>query len=242
MSLILNPYDSPYLDHKSKTPTTSSLIAFLLTEGRNTVNQDADINKWLPDDPYSPVGVSFKDWAVDTLTMDERMDMWPVNVSQLGSGNIRVATAAQDPDNKKNRLPDRQIAILDGPGRPPNPGFLVEAKFVQIIVKGDVAHHNEPPMGATSDMLREYQRTHDKMYDIQDLLLASCPIQWVDMNTDPIEYWSGIIATSGLTWRGYDNQWCPMWTQQFRIVLEPQAEDSGRRISTRRDSLGGSSW
>lgn len=123
--------------------------------------------------------------------------------SLLIAANVAVSNLTADwsvhigfmPDN-----PDRVVVPTTYGGDSPEPRWLLDYPRVQVRVRGS---------------LGEYQATRSKMVEVQDVMLGFNP---QNVNGD---WWSGIIAPSGPTLIGWDENRRPVFSMNFNLFVEP---------------------
>lgn len=104
----------------------------------------------------------------------------------------------------KNGVPHTAISVQETGGEAANPRFLFEFPHVQVMVRG-----------AEGD----YTAASDKCRDVMDALLGYPG----DTDTDG-DRWTSITAIGGKNYLGRDQSNRPLFSLNFRIILEP---DSG---------------
>jgi hypothetical protein len=105
---------------------------------------------------------------------------------------------AKEPDG--SGTPHTVITVIDAGGFTPNPKWLLDYPTVQVRVRG-----------AKND----YIPTYNKARSVRDALLG-LPSQ--DVNG---ERWVAVNAMGGIHWLGFDDQNRPIFTLNFRLILEP---------------------
>lgn len=98
--------------------------------------------------------------------------------------------------------PNTQISCIDSPGEPSNPKWLLDYPYVQVLVRGDK---------------RAYAAAYQKVLDVRDVLLGLEP---GDIDGDN---WNGITQIGTPAFLRYDENDRPLFTSNYRIILEPAA-------------------
>jgi hypothetical protein len=98
------------------------------------------------------------------------------------------------------KAPDTQIAIFDSGGGTPNPAWLYNEPTVQVMVRG------------APD---SYVAARQKAKDVQDALLGLPP---QDINGDR---WAGVTGLGDINFLQYDESDRPIFSVNFRLLLEP---------------------
>ena len=98
--------------------------------------------------------------------------------------------------------PDKQIITVDGPGQTPDPKWLLDYPVVQVLVRGDEAGYQEA-VGKTRNC-----------FDV---------LQGIDAQTVNGDRWDGIMAFGNPSYIGSDENQRPMFSANFRIIIEPAA-------------------
>lgn len=104
--------------------------------------------------------------------------------------------------------PDTQVVAFDGPGQSPDPKWLLDYPVVQILVRGQADG---------------YQAAFRKMREVYDVLLG------IDAQVVNGDRWDGITVLSTPSHIGYDEKSRPMFSANFRIIIEPAASDLTNR-------------
>ncbi len=97
--------------------------------------------------------------------------------------------------------PDAQAAFIDTPGQRPNPKYLLDFPTFQVLVRG-------APDG--------YDTAYAKGKAIKDALLG--------MNATTLgtgDRWDGVTMLSDLAFLAYDETSRPLFSLNFRVILEP---------------------
>jgi hypothetical protein len=115
--------------------------------------------------------------------------------------------------SKMSSSPATQIMIADTGGMNVNPAWLYEEKTLQVLVRG-------APDG--------YEAAWQKAKDIKDALVG------IDPHDRDGDRWDGITMLGDLAFLQYDEQDRPIFTMNFRLLLEPSAANSPL---THRESL-----
>ena len=102
--------------------------------------------------------------------------------------------------SKQPDKPDRAITIYDSGGQDPNPQWLVDYPTVQVRVRGGE---------------NDYLVAHQKCRDIVNALIG-LPSQ--DING---ERWVSLAQTGGIAFMGYDEKKRPMFSTNWRLIIEP---------------------
>lgn len=109
---------------------------------------------------------------------------------------------------KMTDSPHQQVCLYDSPGQSPDPKWLLDYPFVQVIVRG-------APQG--------YQAAASKMREVYDVLLG---IDSVDVGSDRID---GITMIGSPAFLNYDVNDRPQWSANFRMIVEPGASSLTNR-------------
>lgn len=104
--------------------------------------------------------------------------------------------------------PDTQIVSFDAPGQQHDPKWLLDYSVVQVMVRA-------APDG--------YNVGYRKMRDCVDALLG------IDAMTVNGDRWDGITTLGTASHIGYDENGRPMFSCNFRIILEPAASSLTHR-------------
>lgn len=105
--------------------------------------------------------------------------------------------------------PDTQVCLYDGPGELPNPKWLLEYPYIQVMVRGTVDG---------------YAAANQKMSDVYDVLLGHPPIDFIE--GDRID---GITVASNPSFIGNDQKNRPLLSANFRFIYEPVASGYANR-------------
>lgn len=106
--------------------------------------------------------------------------------------------------------PDRATQILATGGLEANPKWLLDFPSAQISVRGEVSG---------------YLAARDEARAIRDILLG-LPAQ--DLNGDR---WVSITMASDIAFVGRDDSHRPLFTVNFRFIIEPQATPETNRLA-----------
>lgn len=115
---------------------------------------------------------------------------------------IMVGTVQEDPNT--------MISIFDSPGEPSNPKYLLDFPYFQILIRGE-------PGG--------YEAAHQKAIDCRDVLLGMDPAV---VNSDN---WDIITQVGTVSFLKQDESSRPVFTSNYRIILEPAASGLTNRVS-----------
>lgn len=96
--------------------------------------------------------------------------------------------------------PDEQVICVDGPGQPPDPKWLLEYPFVQVLVRG---------------MKDGYQAAYQKARDVYDMLLG---IPTLSGSWGRID---GITAPGTPSFIGLDQLNRPIFSANYKLFFEP---------------------
>lgn len=96
--------------------------------------------------------------------------------------------------------PNTQVVAYDVPGQNPDPAWLLDYPVVQVMVRG----------GEDG-----YRDAFQKIRDVYDVLLG------IDPQTVNGDRWDGITVLSTPSHIGYDDKNRPLFSANFRIILEP---------------------
>ena len=104
--------------------------------------------------------------------------------------------------------PDACIAIFDTPGANSSPKWLLDFPQVQILVRG-----NE----------NGYPQAYQKLIDCRDRILGMDPMVIAG------DRWDGVTQVGSAAFLQYDENNRPIFTSNYRIILEPAASASSHR-------------
>lgn len=105
--------------------------------------------------------------------------------------------------------PDKVIMISDTGGLEPNPKWLLDFPSLQVMVRGAVSGY--------LDTFREAKAVKD--------LLLGLPSQ--DLNLDR---WVSVTLASDVASIGRDENMRPLFSTNFRLILEPQLVGNSNRL------------
>lgn len=111
---------------------------------------------------------------------------------------------------KMTDKPDQQIVIYDAPGQRPDPKWLLDYPYIQVMVRGI-------PQG--------YQSAIAKMRDVYDFLLGVYPATFG--NGDRLDAVTGLTSPSLI---GYDVNDRPRISVNLRLIFEPAASQFTNRL------------
>ena len=103
---------------------------------------------------------------------------------------------------KQPDKPDRCITVYDSGGADPNPQWLVDYPTVQVRIRGNP---------------NDYLEAHQKGGEIVDTLIG-LPSQ--DIGQDR---WVSVAQTGGIAFIGYDEKKRPMFSTNWRLIIEPSS-------------------
>lgn len=104
--------------------------------------------------------------------------------------------------SKEPSTPNTTITLFNTAGRPPNPKWLLDYPSLNIRIRGDKGG---------------YQAVEAKAKEVKDALLG---LDSQDINGDR---WVSVTMASDITFIGYDNNERPMYSLNFRLIVEPAA-------------------
>lgn len=110
--------------------------------------------------------------------------------------------------------PDAQVAVVDTPGRTPNPKWLLDEPSIMFLIRGDKD---------------KYIDSWNKGRAIKDRMLGMDPITLATGDR-----WDGVLALSDLAFLAYDGESRPTFSLNFRLIIEPAI---GNSPLSSRDSL-----
>jgi len=102
--------------------------------------------------------------------------------------------------------PDAQVAVVDAPGRAPNPKWLLDEPGLMVLVRGDKD---------------KYLEAWNKGREVKDKLLGMDPV-----NLASADRWNGVLMQSDLAFLMYDELSRPTFSMNFRLIIEPAAANS----------------
>lgn len=102
--------------------------------------------------------------------------------------------------------PDAQVAIVDTPGRAPNPKWLLDEPSLMVLIRGNIDG---------------YAEAWAKGKAIKDKILGMDPV-----NLTTGDRWNGVLALSDLAFLAYDANSRPTFSINFRLIIEPAASNS----------------
>lgn len=120
-----------------------------------------------------------------------------------GSYLVRVGLLTEDSD--------ALVSVYDSGGQNPSPKFLLEFPRIMCCVRGAA---------------RDYSGAYAKVRAVKDVLLG------LDPQVISGDRWSGVTGVGDITFLKYDDRDRPLFTVNFRIILEP-----GVSALTHRESL-----
>lgn len=100
------------------------------------------------------------------------------------------------------------IAIMDAPGARPNPKWLLDFPAFQVLVRVSAGG---------------YDVGYDKAANIKDVLLGA------DVITVGDDRWDSITMMGDISYIGMDGNSCPMFSLNFRAIIERKANALTRR-------------
>lgn len=106
--------------------------------------------------------------------------------------------------------PDTCMTIYDTGGRSPNPKWLLDYPSVQVMIRGGVSG---------------YVAAETKAKQVKDVLLG---FQSQDLNGDR---WVSITMPGDVAFVGYDENKRPMFSANFRLIIEPAASVDTNRTA-----------
>jgi hypothetical protein len=121
-----------------------------------------------------------------------------------GSGDLPRLGIGTMPDT-----PDVQIALYDSPGQPPDPRWLLDYPYVQVMTRGAQFGYKQAAMLAR------------QAYDV---LLGIVPVTFA--NGDRLDGITGIGTPSYI---GTDQNSRPIFSCNFRLIFEPAKSDLSNR-------------
>jgi len=106
-------------------------------------------------------------------------------------------------------IPDTQIVLYDSVGQLPNPKWLLDYPWVQVMVRGEE---------------NGYNNAAQKAQDVADLLLGHPPVSYIE--GDRID---GITIVGTPSFIGNDQKNRPCISGNFRLIYEPVASTYSNR-------------
>lgn len=107
--------------------------------------------------------------------------------------------------------PDAMVALYDSPGQNPNTKWLLDFAGIQAVIRGPKD---------------DYDAAYLKGKAIKDVLLGKDP--YVHTNGDR---WDGVTPVGDLHFLKYDDNSRPLFSVNFRIILEPATNSLTSRTS-----------
>lgn len=105
--------------------------------------------------------------------------------------------------------PDAQVSVQDTPGQNPNPRWLLDFPTISFIVRGPKD---------------DYPTAAAKAKAIKDKLLGTNPI-----DLPGVGRWDGVTMLGDTNFLRYDENSRPLFSLNFRIILEPVAVSGDNR-------------
>jgi len=104
--------------------------------------------------------------------------------------------------------PDKLLACFDTPGLNPNPKWLVDYPTAQVFIRGPIDG---------------YQAAWEKAKEVKDALVGRDP---ETLNGD---LWDAILGMGDLIFVRFDERNRPIFTMNFRLIIEPEASALSNR-------------
>lgn len=104
--------------------------------------------------------------------------------------------------SKEPSTPSTTITLFNTSGRPPNPKWLLDYPSLNIRIRGAKGG---------------YVNAEDKAKEVKDVLLG---LDSQDINGDR---WVSVTMPGDLAFIGYDENERPMFSLNFRLIIEPAA-------------------
>ena len=106
--------------------------------------------------------------------------------------------------------PNKVVMIAETGGEPPNPKWLLDFPTIQTTIRG---------------VPSTYELKWAEARIVKDLLLG------IDSQTIHGDRWVAINLGSDLAYIGHDEKFRPMFSINFRLIIEPQASDQTQRLA-----------
>lgn len=119
-----------------------------------------------------------------------------------GVGSFAASTGWGIYISKEPTSPNTTITIFNTAGRPPNPKWLLDYPGLNIRIRGDKGG---------------YSNAEDKAKEVKDVLLG---LDSQDINGDR---WVSVTMPGDIAFIGYDENERPMFSLNFRLIIEPAA-------------------
>lgn len=96
---------------------------------------------------------------------------------------------------------DKNVAIYDTPGQPPEVKYLVDYPTFQVMVRGAID---------------DYAGAFRKAKEVKDLFLGMLPHDFSPSG----DRWDGVTMLGDISFLQYDSNSRPLWTGNYRVIVE----------------------